>query len=81
LMAVAQSIYGELGRKLTSEGSGGAADASLSAAVGTPSLDGFGIVGGNMHTPEEYAELDSITPRIYLLARMIMELSNDSDKR
>ncbi|AZC68875.1 M20/M25/M40 family metallo-hydrolase [Pseudomonas chlororaphis] len=75
LVAMAQGIYGELGRKLTIEGSGGAADSSLSAGVGTPTLDGFGIVGGNIHTPEEYAEVDSVAPRIYLLARMIMELS------
>lgn len=34
LMAMAQGIYGEIGRKLTEEGSGGAADASLSAGVG-----------------------------------------------
>ncbi|UVE47788.1 M20/M25/M40 family metallo-hydrolase [Pseudomonas chlororaphis] len=75
LVAMAQGIYGELGRKLTIEGSGGAADSSLSAGVGTPTLDGFGIVGGNIHTPEEYAEVESVAPRIYLLARMIMELS------
>ena len=75
LMAMAQGIYGEIGRKLTEEGSGGAADASLSAGVGTPTLDGFGIVGGNIHTPEEYAEVASVAPRIYLLSRMIMELA------
>lgn len=75
LVAMAQGIYSELGRKLTIEGSGGAADSSLSAGVGTPTLDGFGIVGGNIHTPEEYAEVGSVSPRIYLLARMIMELS------
>ncbi|QQZ44098.1 M20/M25/M40 family metallo-hydrolase [Pseudomonas sp. SK3(2021)] len=75
LVAMAQGIYGELGRKLTIEGSGGAADSSLSAGVGTPTLDGFGIVGGNIHTAEEYAEVESVAPRIYLLARMIMELS------
>src|SRR5450830_1046306 len=75
LVAIAQGIYGELGRTLTIEGSGGAADASLSAGVGTPTLDGFGIVGGNIHTPEEYAEVGSVAPRIYLLSRMIMELA------
>ena len=75
LVAIAQGIYGELGKKLTIEGSGGAADASLSAGVGTPTLDGFGIVGGNVHTPEEYAEVESVAPRVYLLSRMIMELS------
>lgn len=75
LVAIAQGIYAELGRKLTIEGSGGAADASLSAGVGTPTLDGFGIVGGNIHTPEEYAEVESVAPRVYLLSRMIMELA------
>ncbi|KPY24185.1 Glutamate carboxypeptidase [Pseudomonas syringae pv. papulans] len=75
LVAMAQGIYGELGRTLTIEGSGGAADSSLSASVGTPTLDGFGIVGGNIHTPEEYAEVGSVAPRIYLLSRMIMKLS------
>lgn len=75
LVDIAQGIYGEIGRKLTIEGSGGAADASLSAGVGVPTLDGFGIVGGNIHTPEEYAEVESVSPRIYLLTRMIMELA------
>ncbi|UII73966.1 M20/M25/M40 family metallo-hydrolase [Pseudomonas sp. HN11] len=75
LVAIAQGIYAELGKTLTIEGSGGAADASLSAGVGTPTLDGFGIVGGNIHTPEEYAEVESVVPRVYLLSRMIMELS------
>ena len=40
-----------------------------------PTLDGFGIVGGKLHTPEEYVELDSVAPRIYLLTRMLVELS------
>lgn len=75
LVAIAQGIYAELGKKLTIEGSGGAADASLSAGVGTPTLDGFGIVGGNIHTAQEYAEVESVVPRVYLLGRMIMELS------
>ena len=52
-----------------------AADSSLSAGVGTPTLDGFGIVGGGIHTPEEYAEVESVVPRLYLLSRMIMELA------
>lgn len=74
LAATAQAIYAELGRKLTLEGSGGASDASLIAGAGIPTLDGFGIVGGGIHTAEEYADVDSMTPRLYLLARMLMEL-------
>jgi glutamate carboxypeptidase len=75
LAAKARAIYGELGKRLTLEGTGGAADSSFSAGAGTPSLDGLGFVGGNSHSPDEYAELDSVVPRLYLLARLLMELS------
>jgi glutamate carboxypeptidase len=74
LAAMAQKIYGELGRTLRLGGSGGAADASFAAGVFKPTLDGLGIIGGGAHTAEEYAELDSMVPRFYLLARMLMEL-------
>ena len=73
LAATAQAIYAEIGKKLTLEGTGGAADASLSAAAGTPTLDALGIVGGGIHTPEEYADLDSIVPRLYLLSRLLVD--------
>ncbi|WP_295994171.1 glutamate carboxypeptidase [Rugamonas sp.] len=73
LAAKAQGIYGEIGRKLTLEHSGGAADSSLTAGVGTPSIDGLGFVGGGAHTEEEYLEVGSIAPRLYLLARLLME--------
>ncbi|WP_020179292.1 glutamate carboxypeptidase [Methylopila sp. M107] len=70
----AQAIYGELGKKLTLESSGGAADASIAAGVGTPTIDGLGVVGGEIHTPTEYAEVESVVPRLYLLTRLVMEV-------
>jgi glutamate carboxypeptidase len=75
LAARAQAIYGELGLKLTMEGSGGGADANFASGAGAAALDGFGIVGGAIHSGDEYAELNSIAPRLYLLARMIMDVS------
>jgi glutamate carboxypeptidase len=74
LVTMAQAIYAELGKKLTLEGSGGAADSSLSAGVFKPTLDGLGLIGGNAHSLDEYAEPDSFVPRLYLLTRMVMEL-------
>ncbi|WP_267878141.1 hypothetical protein [Duganella aceris] len=38
-------------------------------------LDGFGIAGGAIHSEDEYAELNSIAPRLNLLTRMIMDVS------
>jgi glutamate carboxypeptidase len=75
LAAMAQRIYGEIGRKLNFVGSGGAADSSFAAGVFKPALDGLSLIGGNAHTDREYAEIDSMTPRLYLLTRMVMELS------
>jgi glutamate carboxypeptidase len=77
LAARAQAIYGELGLRLTMEGSGGAADANYASGTGAAALDGFGIVGGNIHTEDEYAELNSIAPRLYLLTRMMIDLSGN----
>jgi glutamate carboxypeptidase len=74
LAAMAQRIYGEIGRTLTLGGSGGAADSSLSAGVFKPTLDGLSLIGGNAHTDREFAVVDSMVPRFYLLTRMIMEL-------
>jgi glutamate carboxypeptidase len=59
---------------MTMEGSGGAADANFAAGTGAATLDGFGIVGGDIHTEKEYGEIKSIAPRLYLLTRMIMDI-------
>lgn len=74
LAAMAQRIYGELGKSLNLVGSGGAADSSLAAGVFKPTLDGLSLIGANAHTDREYAEVDSMVPRLYLLTRMVMEL-------
>jgi glutamate carboxypeptidase len=74
LAAMAQRVYGEIGKTLTLGGSGGAADSSLSAGVFKPTLDGLSLIGGNAHTDREFAVVDSMVPRFYLLTRMIMEL-------
>jgi glutamate carboxypeptidase len=46
---------------------------SLAAEVGTPALDGFGLEADHLHTPQDYVDFATLTPRAYLLARMLME--------
>jgi glutamate carboxypeptidase len=78
LVAMAQAIYGELGLALSAQGSGGASDANETAAAGAATLDGLGLVGGGAnHTPFEFAQLDSVVPRLYLLTRLIQELASE----
>ncbi|MBV9956047.1 MAG: M20/M25/M40 family metallo-hydrolase [Pseudolabrys sp.] len=77
LISKAQSIYREIGLDLGAEGSGGGTDGNYTASVGTATLDALGPVGGGAHTLNEYIELERIAPRIYLLARLMMEVSSD----
>lgn len=79
LAAHAQAVYGELGRQLvvTDQAAGGGTDAAF-AALETDAavIEGFGLIGFGAHSDaREYVELDSIVPRLYLLARMIMDVA------
>ena len=73
----AQAIYAELGRKLDYDesGRGGGTDAAFAALSGKPAvIESFGLAGFGYHSSEEeYIEIDSIEPRLYLLTRMIVE--------
>lgn len=75
LMQHVEQCGDDVGIKVTWQSVGGGSDANHTAALGVPSLDGFGPVGGNFHTPEEYLDLDSVFPRIKLLARVISTLA------
>jgi glutamate carboxypeptidase len=77
----ARAIYAELGRDLGTGGNGGASESALSHEAGTPALDGLGPVGGGFHTDKEWIDLTSVTPRTYLLMRMIQDLSARPPKR
>ena len=73
----AQAIYAELGRRLEVDesGSGGGTDAAFAAQSGKPAtLESFGLAGYGYHSSEEeYVDLDSIEPRLYLLTRLVMD--------
>lgn len=78
LAARLQLLYAELERPLGAEAAGGSADSSITAGVGTPTLDGLGLVGGGGHSLDEYLELESVVPRVYLLSRVLMDLAQHS---
>jgi len=52
----------------------GGSDGQLTAAVGTPTLDGLGAVGGNAHAEGEFVEVASMPQRAALLAALVQEL-------
>jgi glutamate carboxypeptidase len=74
LAALAVSIYGELGKTLKTGAMRFGTDAGYAWNPNSPRpavLETLGLLGSKIHTPGEYAELDSIMPRLYLSVRMI----------
>jgi glutamate carboxypeptidase len=71
LVALAVNVAGELGFSLRDAATGGASDANTTAAMGIPTLDGLGPVGGDDHSADEWLDLDSVAPRTTLLAGLI----------
>lgn len=69
----AQRIYSELGKTVALSGNGGASESAVALSVGTPALDGLGYVGAGFHTDHEWIDLTSVTPRLYLFTRLLME--------
>lgn len=56
---------------------GGASDGNLTAAEGTPTLDGLGAVGGNAHAPGEWVDVHEMPRRVHLIAGMVRALQGD----
>lgn len=71
----AQDIYAELGKTVSLSGNGGASESAVAMSVGAPALDGLGYVGAGFHTDNEWIDLSSVTPRLYLFTRLLMETS------
>ena len=80
LATKAQAIYAELdGRKLVLHPStGGGTDAGYAGRSGKAAvLESLGLAGWGYHAKDEFIEIDSIVPRLYLTARMLVELGRE----
>ena len=78
LATQAQAIYAELdGRELTLHPmTGGATDAGFASRSGKAVvLESFGLAGSGYHARDEYIEIDSIAPRLYLMTRMLQTVA------
>ncbi len=79
LAAHAQTIYAELGRKLEvdDQPEGGGTDAAFAALkTQAPVIERFGLQGFGGHTADnEYVLLETIEARLYLAARLVMDVA------
>jgi glutamate carboxypeptidase len=84
LAAQGQAIYAELGlpMKVVDVASGGGTDAAFAALQTRAAvIEGFGLSGFGAHSNDaEYVEIGTIVPRLYLTARMIMDVAQDKVK-
>ncbi|MBC9945073.1 M20/M25/M40 family metallo-hydrolase [Leucobacter sp. cx-328] len=67
----AVAIAAELGFTPGLARTGGVSDGNRVSALGVPTLDGLGPVGGGDHSPTEWLELASVPGRVALLAELI----------
>lgn len=81
LAARAEAIYAGIDRKIGRGGNGGASKSALAYEAGVPALDGLGPVGGGFHSDKEYLDLTTVTPRLYLLTKLLINLGGNPPAR
>lgn len=67
----------KLGYEVGAAEVGGASDGNLTAALGIPTLDGLGAVGGGAHARDEHVIVDEMPRRAEMVARLIDDLAGD----
>ena len=70
-----QHLGKELGLTIDWKDSGGCCDGNNLAHHGLAVLDTLGVRGGNIHSPEEYILLDSLSERAALSALLLVDLA------
>lgn len=68
----------KLGLDLKHEKSGGGSDGNLTGAIGIPTIDGLGPVGGFAHSEKEFLYIPSLTERALFLANVLERLTVES---
>jgi glutamate carboxypeptidase len=79
LAETAQQLYGEVGHKIEPIAMRFGTDAGYAYVPGSDKpavLETLGVIGAGLHGDDEYIELGSIAPRLYLTVAMIRHLSN-----
>lgn len=71
------AIGKELGQPLEWADTGGGSDANLITAKGLPMLDGMGVLGGQLHSAEEYAEVSSLLPKAWFWSRFLLSIARE----
>lgn len=72
LLALVQEAGRMLGMTIKDVASGGGSDGNFTAAVGAPTIDSMGTVGGLAHGVSEYSEVETVFDKAKLLALSLL---------
>ena len=75
LLSLAQRLAAEAGWEAEGAVVGGGSDGNFTSALGVPTLDGLGSVGGGAHTRDEHVRVGETLDRLALLAALLMSPS------
>lgn len=76
LFPIAQRVAASIGlHDLGGVAVGGGSDGNFTAALGVPTLDGLGAVGGGAHADHEYVVVDTMVERARLVAALLAEIT------
>ncbi|WP_413382152.1 M20 family metallopeptidase [Alkalihalobacillus sp. 1P02AB] len=78
LFEIVKEVGKELNMEIKDTKTGGGSDASFTAAMGIPTIDGLGPIGGNAHSEKEYLEIPSLMERTKLLVKLIHRLVDEN---
>ena len=74
LFGQAKGVASAMGIDLKEGSAGGGSDGNFTAALGVPTLDGFGAIGDGAHAIHEHVEIDSLVPRAATIAGVLERL-------
>lgn len=77
LYGQARMLAASLGFDLPHRSAGGGSDGNFTGAMGIPTLDGLGVLGGGGHTLEEHLVVDSLVQRGRLMAGLLAGVGFD----
>jgi glutamate carboxypeptidase len=77
LFEVAQAAAADVGLPaVVGVAVGGGSDGNFTAALGVPTLDGLGAIGGGAHADHEFVVVDTMVDRARLLSALVLRLAN-----
>ena len=79
LYQLVAACAGQLGSALGWQATGGCCDGNNLSAAGLPNVDTLGVLGGKIHSDQEFIRIDSLVSRAQLSALLLLTLAREPE--